>query len=435
MRKTNIICLIVVLAVVMYASTFAKAADEKSRVYVEKNRLIVERHFKDGSVEKKPFLIRGVTWSPATRAPATGPNPKDPREETDYGFFFDWGGREPQGHEIFNFWMRSQFFEHYLTDIPLMKEMNVNAVRVYTDFGDKPGPYLLILNEFYRNGIMVIMTVASSKDDLESERYLKVVRNCKDHPAILMWSLGNEWNLEYNKYYGYEKVTDAAAATNEAAKKIKKIDKNHPVSSCLGDRFFDEEPENTIPNILKMCPDIDVWGLNVYRGPNFKELFELWQSLTTKPMYISEFGTDSFRTTKYEAVNEFQADNCEGAQDEDMQAEFTIKLWTELTPYLSMIDPKKPCLGGLVHEFNDELWKVGSYHVSLGGLVDYDGAGAQSYKEYNTEGFILPDGHPDGVANEEYFGVVTADRKPKKAFHELKRYYEILSEKEKPRLL
>jgi hypothetical protein len=45
---------------------------------------------------------------------------------------------------------------------------------------------------------------------------------------------------------------------------------------------------------------------------------------------------------------------------------------------------------------------------------------------YNTEGIILKGGHPDNVANEEYFGIVDADRKPKEAFWELRRYYERL---------
>ena len=380
-------------------------------------------------VDGKPYIIRGVTWSPATRAPEKGPNPKDPSEEVDYGFFFDWPGRDPLGHDIFNYWLRTQFLEYYKTDIPLMKDMNVNTVRVYADFGDDPAAYKKILDEFRDNGIMVIMTVVSSKEELDNERYLKVVGYCKDHPAILMWSLGNEWNMDFNKYYGFDKISDAAAATNVAARKIKKIDPNHPVSTCLGDRFEDKDPENTIANILKVCPDIDIWGMNIYRGASFYDLFKQWQGLTSKPVYISEFGTDSFRTTKCTEIDEFQAKNCEGSTDEEMQASFEIKLWKELTGYLSALNPAKPCLGGLVHEFNDELWKVGSYHMSLGDLVDYEGKGTKDYMEYNIDGFILKGGHPDGVANEEYFGVVTADRKPKKAYGRLRDYYKILKEK------
>ena len=96
---------------------------------------------------------------------------------------------------------------------------------------------------------MVDMTVAISKQDLENRAYLNIVELYKNHPAILMWSLGNEWNLEYNKYYGYPTVTEAAIATNEAARLIKQSDPNHPVSSCIGDRFEDADPSNTIASL------------------------------------------------------------------------------------------------------------------------------------------------------------------------------------------
>ena len=389
-------------------------------VEIKGNRLIV-----DG----KPYIIHGVSWSPATRPPEKGPNPDDPAEEVEYGFFFDWPGRDPQGHNVFNYWLRTQYLEYYKTDIALMKGMNVNTVRVYQDFGNDPAAYKKILDEFQNNGIKVIMTIASSREELVSERYLRVVGYCKDHPAILMWSLGNEWNMDFNLYYGYDKATDAAAATEIAAQKIKKLDPDHLVSTCLGDRFEDKYPENTIANMLKLCPSIDMWGLNIYRGGSFYNLFKQWQALTPKPMYISEFGTDSFRTVKCKEIKEFQAKDCQGIIDEDIQADFEIKLWTELTGYLSALDPSKPCAGGLIHEFNDELWKVGSYHTTLGGLVDYEGKGAKSYKEYNTDGFILKGGHPDDVANEEYFGVVTADRRPKKTYEKLRDYYKVLQEK------
>lgn len=81
--------------------------------------------------------------------------------------------------------------------------------------------------------------------------------------------------------------------------------------------------------------------------------------------------------------------------------------------------------------FNDGLWQVGCYHVDLGGLVDYDGPDNlpntpdddTSYDEYNSEGFYMPGSFPDNVANVEYFGVADADRKPKKAYFQLKDYY------------
>ncbi len=263
-------------------------------------------------------------------------------------------------------------------------------------------------------------------------RYEKIVTLYKDHPAILMWSLGNEWNLDNNnKYLGYPSAREAAIAVNEAAQSIKQIDSNHPVTSCLGDRFDDSVPENTIRGIVDACPNVDVWGINVYRGVSFGDLFSRWQQITLKPFYLSEFGTDSFNTSTYSIVNGYQADNCNGAMDENIQQNLELTLWDEIKNNASAINYTKVCLGGTVFEFNDQLWKVGNYNVGLGGLVNYNGPDGipgtpdddTSYNAYNTEGFVLVNGHPDNVANEEYFGVVDAGRNQKSVFWGLQNYY------------
>lgn len=407
-------------------SSYAQVPQQPSRVYVKGAQLIVQKRQPDGSLGRpQVYIIKGVTWSPATEAPHTGPDPFNPSEEVDYGFFFDWTGRYPAGHEVFNYWLKNEFYSHYLKDISLMKEMNVNTVRFYTDLGDEPEVYRRILDEFYRNDIMVIMTVVVSKGDIDSSRYRKVINWCRDHPAILMWSLGNEWNFDYNKYWGYGTVRQAAKATNDVARHIKYIDLQHPVSSSLGGRFTDSNYDNTIEAILTVCPDIDIWAINVYRGKTFTNLFDQWKAISSKPLYISEFGTDSFKTEKYDVVRGYQADNCIGQEDQNMQAQFNLALWQELRKYLSAFNPDEPCLGGIIHSFNDSLWKVGSYHVGLGGLIDYQQE-ATSYNLYNSEGFYLPGSHPDGISNEEYFGLVDAQRRPKKSFWVLKKYYKEL---------
>ncbi len=414
--------------VIACVEVFAEVPRTASQITIIGNSLMVAVRQEDGVLSAaRPYIIKGLSWGAATKAPHEGPNPYAPEEDVAYGFFFDWLGREPQGHELFCYWFSLQYKKYYANDIPLMKEMNVNTVRVYSHFGLEGKSDLRILDELYKHGIMVIVTVVASRKDLENGKYLEVVNMYKDHPAILMWSLGNEWNLDRNKYYGYETVSEAALATQNAALKIKEIDTLHPVSSSLGDRFIDEVKENTIAAILKECPAVDIWGLNIYRGKSFGNLFHQWKELSDKPVYISEFGTDSFNTQKYKCVNEIQAVDCSGINDEVLQAECIIALWDELTKNLSAADEDKICLGGLVHEFNDSLWKVGSYHVLLGGTIDYeDPDQIYCYEEYNTQGFVLIGGHPDDVANEEYFGVVDAQRKPKKIFYVLKEYYERL---------
>ena len=264
-----------------------------SDVYVQGTQLMVRKRKTDGSLDvARPYIIKGLTWSAGTRAPAQGPNPLNPTQTVPYGFFFDWPSRVPQGDKVLGFWLQEEVEARYLTDLASIASMSANTVRLYDEPNSDPAVSRLILDTCYERGIMVIMTVAGSKADLDTGRHLTIVNRYKDHPAILMWSLGNEWNL--NLYYGYPDLTSAANATQQAAQAIASADSFHPVSSSLGD----------IPTgVVGSVPAVEIWGLNVYRGINFGNLFAQWQAQTSKPFYLGEFGTDSFRSTGYRVVN------------------------------------------------------------------------------------------------------------------------------------
>jgi hypothetical protein len=85
-----------------------------------------------------------------------------------------------------------------------------------------------------------------------------------------------------------------------------------------------------------------------------------------------------------------------------MQAQWVLSLWNDLFRNLSANDPAKVALGGTVFAWNDEWWKV-------------QPAGSQQ-----TGGFILSNGHPDGFANEEYFGIVSIDRRTRQVYDTLR---------------
>jgi len=414
-----------------------------SIVYVQSNKLFIQKRKPDGQLEAaKPFVIHGVSWSPSTKAPDLGINPPDGKL-VPYGFFFDWVGREPQGHEILSFWQQAEFPAYYLKDLTLMQQMNVNTVRVYSDIHKKPAMTNQILDECYRRGIMVIMTIASAKVDFDSKTYQTVVNLYKNHPAILMWSIGNEWNMNY--YFGYSNIDQAIAATNTAAQAVRVADSNHPVSSVLADQFsavpvvcpkdnpccHPSDGRNNVPAIVQRTSAIQLWGITLYRGTTFTNFFSQWKTATTKPFYVAEFGIDSFASVGKVVVNCNQAVKVSGQENQMLQSQINMGLWQHLKTQLSTLNPQGQALGGLVHEFNDELWKVGSYHVGLGGVVDYDGPDNipdtadddTSYDIYNREGFYLLGSQPDNILNEEYFGVVNANRVPKAVYWELKNFY------------
>ena len=127
---------------------------------------------------------------------------------------------------------------------------------------------------------------------------------------------------------------------------------------------------------------------------------------------MSEFGVDSYSVADRESYGSCPAKayNVKGRINEMAQAVIDVKLWKEIQGHLSVDFNTELCLGGLVHEFNDELWKVGNYHVGLGGLPDINYNTDHSYDDYNAQGFILNSKDNLMILNEEYFGLVKVNR-------------------------
>ena len=156
---------------------------------------------------------------------------------------------------------RPEFAKWVATDVPLMAGMNVNTVRLFLDpgFDAALGPSgLQVLDQLYARGIMVIMTVDDAIND--TSRVTAAVNFYKDHPAVLMWMLGNEWNI--NKYYGVAtSVADAAQRTQSAAALIKSLDSIHPVSSSYGDIDIDGDGlrlADTQHYVNDVAPSVDL---------------------------------------------------------------------------------------------------------------------------------------------------------------------------------
>jgi len=397
----------------------AQVPNQPSVVTVSGHQLMVQKRLPDGTLDiPRPYVMKGINWQPATFAPSSPGNPS--------GCFFN----DPTD---FNAWLQSQFAAYYSTDIPLIQQLNANTVRVFSPVAPDAQTSKQILDAFYEAGIMVIMTVVNSAGDITGGQYLASVQQVMNHPAILMWEVGNEWNL--NLYYGsYATAGDAITATQAAALAIKAVDPNHPVSSSLGDIFTitisscsGGDPNSAIPVIVSSDSAVDLWGLNIYRGQSFGNLFQQWTAATSKPFYLGEFGIDSFSTTQFSlpfstptacGPNDIRALVTAGAEDQATQSSWDLGLWQEIQGQLSAFNTQTPCVGGNLFAFNNELWEVGDYNVNLGGLTN-----TCNTITPNPDGFWLPGESQDGVTNEEYFGIVNADRSLKTAYIALESYY------------
>lgn len=121
------------------------------------------------------------------------------------------------------------------------------------------------------------------------EKAVGIAKKTKDHPAVLMWAIGNEidW-IPGGKPYN-PKLWDAI---NETAKAIKAVDPAHPVMTVIGTSSMKK-----IAEIVKQCPDLDLLGINTYG-----DIYTLPDTLKkygwTKPYVIAEWGPDGYWEVK-----------------------------------------------------------------------------------------------------------------------------------------
>ncbi len=92
----------------------------------------------------------------------------------------------------------------------------------------------------------------AEKVKLQLNHFKQVVDRYKNHPALLMWGIGNELDLNYTNPACWNAVQDIA-------RYIHQVDPNHPTSTVTAGLDSLE-----VAHILKRCPDIDIYCINTY---------------------------------------------------------------------------------------------------------------------------------------------------------------------------
>jgi hypothetical protein len=109
----------------------------------------------------------------------------------------------------------------------------------------------------------------------------EIVSRHKDHPALLLWSIGNEPNLGSTR----EQARQSYVWIEKAARLVKSIDPNHPVITVISDG----ELLNFLLDLNELCPSLDAVGLNAYHGIYFARE-DVQEHGWTRPYLITEFG-------------------------------------------------------------------------------------------------------------------------------------------------
>jgi hypothetical protein len=173
-------------------------------------------------------------------------------------------------------------------NIPALANSKGNSFRTWrTDNGKHSGKE--VLDEAYKNGLMVMMGIEVARErhgfDYNDEAAVKEqldrirqeVLELKDHPALLLWGIGNELNLRYTN----PKVWDAV---NDIAKMIHEVDPNHPTTTSLAGISPQE-----VAHIKERCPEIDILSIQMYGDlPNLPNLIKeaQWEG----PYLVTEWG-------------------------------------------------------------------------------------------------------------------------------------------------
>lgn len=109
------------------------------------------------------------------------------------------------------------------------------------------------------------------------ERARAFAEQWKDHPALLMWGVGNEVTLGADQNRALREV-------NRVARVFREVDPHHPTMTAIPGVW-----NGLAAAFREHCPDVDILGVNVYGGLNAVPQ-ELTRQGYDGPYVVTEFG-------------------------------------------------------------------------------------------------------------------------------------------------
>jgi hypothetical protein len=306
---------------------------------------------------------------------------------------------------MYSLWDESDaFIQKALDDeMTLLKKMGVNAIRVYTGIPQKwikyiyenYGIYTMLNHSFGRYGLMLEGEWAGNTDyadprvkEILLSEVKALAKDYQNTPGLLLYLLGNENN--YGLFWGGAETEDIPIEDrqstirarhmyqlfNEAALAMKSIDPNHPVAICNGDLLF-------LDIIAEECQGVDIFGINVYRGVSFTDMFDRVKNEYGKPILLTELGADAYNDITQ------QGDQC-------AQAFYLHGNWREIYENAAGLEKAGNALGGFTFQSGDGWWKYGQ-------TVDLDVHNTNA--SWGNGGYLHDFVEGKNNMNEEWFGI------------------------------
>lgn len=302
-------------------------------------------------------------------------------------------------------------------EMPLLKNMGVNTIRQYVGIPSRwvkyiyenYGIYTMLNHSFGRYGLTIngawIQNIDYSDPATQQMLLSEVKQMAKDYtgtPGVLAFLLGNE--NDYGLFWAGAETEDVPMEDrkstiqagymyklfDKAAVEMKKIDASRPISIVNGDLLF-------LDIIAKDCKDIDIMGVNCYRGASFSDLFEKVKKVYGKPVLLTEFGSDAFN-----AISQ--------SEDQRSQAEILLKNWQEIYANAAGLSGSGNSLGGFTFQFSDGWWKYGQ----TSNLEVHD-----THASWANGGYLFDYVKGENNMNEEWFGICAKGQTDGRGLYEL----------------
>lgn len=172
-----------------------------------------------------------------------------------------------------------------------LRECGGNSIRIWDDIDAEQ-----ILDQAQKLGLTVLFGLWVEREadgfdyhdqeavDRQFERIRKTVLKYKNHPALLMWCVGNEWAQDANNFGVFDEVNRITALVHQ-------LDPDHPTTTAIS-----PDSGRSIWLVRERCPEIDILSVNAYGVMPMLQQY-LQEGGWTKPYLISEFGAKGYWET------------------------------------------------------------------------------------------------------------------------------------------
>lgn len=318
----------------------------------------------------------------------------------------------------YNLWAQTDDYIKRVIDyeMGLMRDAGINAIRIYSNVParwiryiyENFGIYSVVNHTIGRYGFQVNSVwrtptdygdPATRKAILEDLR--KDIESLASTPGILIWLLGNENN--YGLVWDSFEIQNLPAEQQDKARaeqlyefigmaidEVKRLDQTRPVAIANGDLQY-------IDLIKRYCKNLDIFGSNVYRGPDAVDYFETVGQELGIPTFFTEFGADAYNARL-------------DREDDLSQAEYLKSQWRQIYMESYAHGSYGNSLGGLTFMWSDGWWK----HQQETNLDIHDKTAS-----WSNQGYLYDFSPSQNNMNEEWFGITAKGQQQKDGFFEL----------------